>query len=102
MAHRVVFGRHAKDCPGCLGTDVAAPVTVKTTAHTCGGPAFGRLTAGCPRCDELSNGAAPVQWAASRRQADDADRSAAIREHFAPGGRHASGKCGSVCTAFDW
>jgi hypothetical protein len=26
------------------------------TQHTCGGPKFGRLTAGCPRCDELANG----------------------------------------------
>ena len=36
--------------------------TVKstTTKHTCGGPAFGRKTPGCPRCDELIAGAAPV------------------------------------------
>lgn len=25
-------------------------------AHTCGGPAFGRLTAGCPSCDQLKAG----------------------------------------------
>lgn len=29
-----------------------------TTAHTCGGPKFGRKTPGCPRCDELLGGAA--------------------------------------------
>jgi hypothetical protein len=37
----------------------------KTTKHTCNGgngPAFGRKTAGCPRCDELLAGAAPVEW----------------------------------------
>ncbi|MFE2693651.1 hypothetical protein [Streptomyces mirabilis] len=33
-----------------------------TTRHTCGGPVFGRLTDGCPRCDELSAGAEPVQF----------------------------------------
>lgn len=33
-----------------------------TTKHTCGGPAWGRLTAGCLRCDELRAGAAPVRW----------------------------------------
>ena len=30
--------------------------------HTCGGPSFGRLTAGCPRCDDLQAGADPVSW----------------------------------------
>ena len=30
--------------------------------HTCGGPSFGRLTPGCPRCDELASGAAPRSW----------------------------------------
>jgi hypothetical protein len=34
----------------------------QTTKHTCGGPHFGRLTPGCPRCDELSRGAKPVRW----------------------------------------
>lgn len=32
------------------------------TKHTCGGPSFGRLTVGCPRCDELAAGAAPREW----------------------------------------
>lgn len=34
------------------------------TQHTCGGPKFGRLTAGCPRCDELRAGAEPVRCGA--------------------------------------
>jgi hypothetical protein len=34
----------------------------KTTQHTCGGPVFGKKTPGCPRCDELIAGAAPVVW----------------------------------------
>ena len=31
-----------------------------TTKHTCGGPVFGRRTAGCPRCEELPAGATPA------------------------------------------
>lgn len=33
---------------------------MKATKHTCGGPVFGKRTAGCPRCDELAAGA-PVR-----------------------------------------
>lgn len=36
-----------------------------TTKHTCNngrGPAFGRKTPGCARCDELLDGASPVVW----------------------------------------
>jgi len=61
----------------------------------------------CARCDQLRAGAEPrqahpaIRAAAARRQAD-ADRTAAIRDHFRPGGPHATGACGPVCTAFDW
>jgi len=75
-----------------------------TTKHTCNdgsGPAFGRKTPGCPRCDELLAGAAPVQWAGSTRRQDDARRSAEIHAHFT-GQRHLSGGCGPVCTFGDW
>jgi len=71
-----------------------------TTKHTCGGPSFGRLTPGCPRCDELADGAAPVKWANSRRD-DDARRSAEIAAHFTSQ-RHLSGSCGVVCTFGEW
>ncbi len=77
-----------------------------TTKHTCNGargPAFGRKTPGCPRCDEMIAGAAPVRQPGSRqRQRDEAERSAAMRAHFAAGGVHSRGECGPVCTAFDW
>jgi hypothetical protein len=73
-----------------------------TTKHTCGGPAFGRKTPGCPRCDELLAGAAPVQWAGSRVARDNRLYRGERERHFAPGGPHATGKCGPVCTAFDW
>ena len=68
-----------------------------TTKHDCNGPVFGRLTAGCPRCDELKSGAAPIQWNIRKRERDDALRSQAIRDH-----RCAVSNCGPVCTAFDW
>ena len=32
------------------------------TRHTCGGPVYGRITPGCPRCDERANGAKPRSW----------------------------------------
>lgn len=70
------------------------------TKHTCGGPHFGRRTAGCPRCEELAAGAAPTRWG---RQYD-APRStgpsaAAIAAHYAIGGPHS--RC-VVCTFGDW
>jgi hypothetical protein len=71
-----------------------------TTPHTCGGPSFGRKTPGCPRCDELLAGAAPVTWAPSRAQRDAAV-SAENRAHFTSA-RHRSGGCGPVCTYGEW
>ena len=68
-----------------------------TTKHTCGGPAFGRKTPGCPRCDELLAGAAPVQWAGSQRRQDDEHRAAEIRAHDCKASR-----CAIVCTFGDW
>jgi hypothetical protein len=74
-----------------------------TTKHTCGGPVFGKRTPGCPRCDELTAGAQPVRWDwAERKRADEERRRAEMAAHYAPGGRHARGLCGPVCTAFDW
>jgi hypothetical protein len=74
-----------------------------TTKHTCGGPVFGRKTPGCPRCDELLAGAAPVvqPWR-GQRQLDEQVRRDAHRAHFAPGGTHARELCGPVCTFGDW
>jgi hypothetical protein len=67
---------------------------------------FGRKDPNCPRCQELFSGAAPrAGWQKayfSKKAADDAQRHAAIKAHFAPGGKHALGLCGPVCTAFDW
>jgi hypothetical protein len=75
--------------------------TTRTTAHTCGGPVFGRKTAGCPRCDELITGSAPVTWAPSRRDRDARD-CADLAAHFASH-KHRSGQCGgSQCTYGSW
>ena len=70
------------------------------TKHTCGGPVFGKKTPGCPRCDELLAGAAPVKWANTGRQ-DEAARCEEIRAHFRSE-RHRSGGCGIVCTFGEW
>lgn len=68
-----------------------------TTQHDCGGPVFGRKTAGCPRCDELINGAPPVKWNISRYRESDAEISRRIKSHDCTVSR-----CGPVCTAFEW
>lgn len=67
---------------------------MSTTKHTCGGPAFGRKTPGCPRCDELLAGAKPVVWNRPQTQQRLIE---AIRAHDCK----ARG-CGPVCVAFDW
>jgi hypothetical protein len=63
-----------------------------TTKHTCGGPVFGKRTAGCKRCDELTNGAAPVKW-----RCDDTSAVKSIRNHNC-----ATSNCGPVCTFGEW
>lgn len=71
-----------------------------TTKHTCNsarGPVFGRKTTGCPRCDELIAGAAPIVWAAQRRKVAEAAELRAIRAHDCK-----KAGCGPVCTAFEW
>jgi hypothetical protein len=71
-------------------------------AHTCGGPAFGRKTPGCPRCDQLLAGApAIVQDRGTRRADDDARQRLELAQHFASE-KHRSGGCGPVCTKGDW
>ena len=60
-----------------------------TTKHDCGGPVFGRKTPGCPRCDELIGGAAPVKWARSY----DEQRAREVRRHDCTVSR-----CGFMCT----
>ncbi|MYU23523.1 hypothetical protein [Streptomyces sp. SID8352] len=67
-----------------------------TTQHT-HGPTFGRRVDGCPRCDELDAGAAPVRWSTSRAREDERRRSAEIRAHDC----RAAG-CAVVCTYGDW
>ncbi|BEL07790.1 hypothetical protein Q0Z83_059810 [Actinoplanes sichuanensis] len=78
------------------------------TKHTCNGgrgPAFGKKTPGCPRCDELLGGAAPRQlgWVERkrRRESDEQLSREALNDHFNSAG-HRSGRCGPVCTFGDW
>jgi len=78
------------------------PGMATTTKHT-HPMVFGRREAGCPRCAELNNGAAPIRWAIRRREDDARERSAQIAAHFAqPNHNCPGGPCYPVCTAFDW
>jgi len=65
---------------------------------------FGRLkpVGDCPRCDELHDGAPAreLPWD-PRANVDGWPSDARISEHFAPGGIHATGGCGPVCTFGD-
>jgi hypothetical protein len=72
---------------------------VKTTKHTCGGPVFGKKTAGCPRCDELLSGSAPIVWAWASKE-NKARRAQFAK--FEPCPKCAAGTCGPVCTWGDW
>lgn len=56
----------------------------------------------CPRCDQLHDGAPPRTTRPGDRARGEEDRRRAMAAHFAPGGPHARGECGPVCTAFDW
>ena len=67
-----------------------------TTKHT-HQIVFGKKVDGCPRCEELKAGAAPVQGWGARAKAMEARRIIDIRNHDC----RKSG-CGPVCTAFDW
>jgi hypothetical protein len=70
-----------------------------TITHTCGGPKFGRRTAGCPRCDELSTGAEPVRgWGFAKREQERL-RCVAIHRHYRTD--ECSRQCGPVCVRFD-
>jgi len=68
-----------------------------TTKHTCGGPVFGKKTAGCPRCDELLAGAKPTVWNFNSRKNQELSLAQAIRQHNC-----LTSRCGPVCTAFEW
>ncbi len=58
---------------------------------------FGRKVAGCPRCLELLNGAAPVQWKGARARQLEQQQIKWIREHNCK-----QAGCGPVCTFGDW
>jgi hypothetical protein len=66
------------------------------------GPNFGKTVDGCPRCEELKAGAEPVSWSSGRQARVEAMQRRAHQDHFAPGGPHARGACGPVCTFGDW
>ncbi|MCY1438831.1 hypothetical protein D9M71_550450 [compost metagenome] len=58
---------------------------------------FGKKVDGCPRCLELSQGAAPTAWNIRSKKAEEAKRLASIKNHDCK-----TSRCGVVCTAFEW
>jgi hypothetical protein len=103
-------GERTKRC-GCLARNDDDPAGDNFAKHTHDN---GKLPWGkkkplgeCRRCDQLRAGATPREahpalQAAQRRRDNEEQTTAAMRDHFAPGGPHATGTCGPVCTAFDY
>ena len=74
-----------------------APEVEVDPVHTCGGPVFGRLTGGCPRCDELRAGAAPKKgWGRSSRY-NGGYSSKKLALHSCK-----ESNCGPICTWGEW
>ena len=78
--------------------------TLLQVDHAPSGPAkhthpvvFGRKVAGCPRCLELANGAAPIKGWGQRQREAEAEQMEAIRKHDCK-----ASHCGPVCTFGDW
>ena len=71
--------------------------TAEGTKHTCGGPKFGKLADGCPRCEELKAGAPSRSWGGSLKRQNEARQSEAIRVHDCR-----LSHCGVVCTFGEW
>ena len=69
---------------------------MKIIKHTCGGPKWGRLTKGCPSCDELLTGKRePIKW--HNNNQTERERIRAIQSHNC-----LKSGCGPICTAFDY
>lgn len=69
----------------------------QTTKHN-HEPNFGRRVDGCPRCEELKNGAAAVKgWGWINKQYEARKLAAIARHDFA-----ACAAKNGVCTCFDW
>lgn len=100
---------------GCLARNDDDPHDATFARHTCnpnkpGQPLpWGRKApiGECRRCDQLRAGdtpreAHPAIQAVTRKREQEEQTRQAMQDHFAPGGPHARGLCGPVCTAFDW
>ena len=59
---------------------------------------FGRKDPSCPRCQELLNGAAPIQWRGAWRNEHTQRQREAIRSHDVTACAQANG----VCTHFEY
>ena len=82
-----------------------ASATIGTLEPTPEGPAkhdhdplpFGRRVMGCPRCEQLARGAAPVKGWGARKKEQEAEFTRALKAHDC-----VKSNCGPVCTFGDW
>jgi hypothetical protein len=72
--------------------------TSTTTQHT-HVVVFGRRVAGCPRCEELANGAAPIRWARREDARGEASRQYALHRESCP---ICNGSQFGICTYGEW
>lgn len=103
--------RRPAAAPQAVSAPESAPESAPQTeaAHNHPRRPFGAYEAAgeCQRCDALREGRATAKTGWGGRSATlDAHNArvteGARRAHFAPGGPHAMGQCGSVCTFGDW
>lgn len=58
---------------------------------------FGKRVDGCPRCEQLARGAAPVKGWGTRKKEQEAEFTRALKAHDCK-----VSNCGPVCTFGDW
>jgi hypothetical protein len=88
--------RAAGECPRCDFLR-AAKAAEGETPHNHEKMPFGRRVAGCPRCIELANGAAPREGYSAHQRRLDAQRRESMRKHF----MDPNSTCDHI-TCFDW
>lgn len=76
---------------------MAWPKKISTTTPHNHQVVFGKRVDGCPRCDELKAGAAPVKGWGARKKEQEAEFTRALKAHDCK-----VSNCGPVCTFGGW